>query len=373
MIEGRSMSKKIALSAGHHNTTPGANPIEKTITGPVTRALAIACRAAGFDVRVVTPDEGLGTFPGPLDKVAATVVAWAQGGWIADVFLEVHAESTGVRGCFAVYPDWTGDTDTIVRDTLGPALAAAIRTATTIPVRFNGALSEKLTSVGASGARLGIFGGTRSLKTGTRRLIMEVGSYGTSADLKIMQAPGFPDRIGQAMASALATWAGVAPPATPDRQVIGMARPSLSLIQFSGALRRHTAPLTTVEMAFLYGVCQQLQVDPGFMVAVWKHEGGSPLGGSALQRLSHMPINVKAAEGEHRPTVPFNGARWLWAETYQLGMLYSIWHIKNYHGSAGRLTVRQIIPVHAPASDGNDPERFISSILEDMAYMERQP
>jgi hypothetical protein len=187
-----------------------------------------------------------------------------------------------------------------------------------------------------------------------------------------MQAAGFPEKIGQGLASALATFAGITPPTT-DRQVIGMSAPSLTFAQFAGALRRHTAPLTTAEMTFLYGVCQQLQVDPGFMVAVWKHEGGSPLGSSALQRLSRMPINVKAAEGEHRPTVPYGGARWLWAETYQLGMLYSIWHVKNYHGSAGRLTARQIIPVHAPASDGNDPERFIASVLEDMAYMEAQP
>lgn len=362
------MSKKIALSAGHRNTT-GGNPIEKTITGPVTRALALACRAAGFDVRVVQPDDGLGTFPGTLDKVAAKVVEWAQGGWIADVFLEVHAESTPTRGCFAVYPDWTGDTDTIVRDQLGPALASAIAETTGIPVRLGGALSEKQTQVGASGARLAVFGGTRSLKQGTRRLIMEVGSYGTPADLAIMQAKGFPERIGQAMAGTLSAWAGITPPAA-DRQVIGMPTPSITFAQFVGALRRHTAPLTTAEMTFLYGVCQQLQVDPGFLVAVWKHEGGSPLGSSALQRQSHMPLNVKAAVDEWRPTVPFNGARWLWAETYQLGLLYTIWHLKNLHGAAGRLTVGQIIPAHAPASDQNDPDAYVRSVMEDMAYME---
>jgi N-acetylmuramoyl-L-alanine amidase len=364
---------RIALSSGHHNASGARDSaLEKSITGPVTAGLARACRAAGFDVRVVQPDDGLGTFPGTLDRVAAKVVEWAQGGWIPDIFLEVHGDSLSTRGCFAVYPDWGDDVDTQVRDQLGPALATAIQQATGIPRRGPGALSEKLTGVGAGGHRLGVFAGTRSLKIGTRRLIMEIGSYGTSADLKIMQAAGFPEKIGQALAGALATFAGISPTPT-DRQVIGMERPSITFAQFVGALRRHTAPLTVAEMTFLYGVCQQLQTDPGFMAAVWKHEGGSPLGSSELQRQSHMPLNVKAAADEHRPTVPYAGERWLWAETHQLGLLYSIWHIKNYHGSAGRLTVRQIIPIHAPASDANDPERFIASVLEDMVYMEKQP
>ena len=48
---------------------------------------------------------------------------------------------------------------------------------------------------------------------------------------------------------------------------------------------------------------------------------------------------------------------------------FAVLHLKNVHGAAGRHTVGQIIPVHAPASDGNDPAAFIRSVLDDMRYM----
>lgn len=368
------MAKKIALSAGHMNKS-GGSAIEQTIVAPVTKALAAACRAAGFDVRVVQDQDGLVVYPGTLDKVAARVVQWAQEGWIADVFLEVHAEYSPSRGCFAIYPDWpaAGDTDTIVRDQLGPALATAIAAATDIPRRGPGVMSERVTQVGAGGNRLGIFAGTRVLREGTRRLIVEIGSYHKSSpDLAIMQAAGFPERIGAGLAGALAVWAGVAPAAEQDRQVIGMAAPSCTIGEWAAALYAHKAPLEKKDLPYLWASHLEWQVDPGFFVAMWKHEAGSPLGSSPLQQQSHMPINIRAAVDEWRPVVPFNGGRWLQAQTFKLGYAMSLLHLKNTHGAAGRLTVRSIIPVHAPASDGNNPEAFIKSVLEDMAYIARR-
>jgi N-acetylmuramoyl-L-alanine amidase len=367
------MAKKIALSAGHMNQS-GGQPIERAIVAHVTAALARACRAAGFDVRVVQDQDGLVPFPGTLDKAAARVVAWAQGGWIADVFLEVHADSLATRGAFAVYPDWpaASDTDAVVRDTLGPALANAIAAATGIPRRGSGVMSERQSGIGSQGARLGIFRVTAPLRQGTRRLILEIGSYGARADLAIMQAAGFPERIAAGLASALAAWAGIAPAGTEDRQVIGMDTPSCTIGEWAAALYAHKAPLEKKDLPYLWASHLEWQVDPGFFVAMWKHEAGSPLGGSPLQQQSHMPINIRAAVDEWRPVVPFNGGRWLQAQTFKLGYAMSILHLKNTHGAAGRLTVRQIIPVHAPASDGNNPEAFIKSVLEDMAYIARR-
>ena len=162
------------------------------------------------------------------------------------------------------------------------------------------------------------------------------------------------------------------PPGPDDRPVIGVA-PSITAGQFLGALTRHKAPLSEDEMGRLYRLCSWLDVDPAFFVALWKAEGGSPLGGSPLQQQTRQPINIKAAIDEWRPVVPYNGARWLWFETFQLGAFAAIIHLKNVHGSAQRLTVRQIITAHAPRSDNNNPERIVASILEDMQYMQAQP
>ncbi|HEX6288322.1 MAG TPA: N-acetylmuramoyl-L-alanine amidase [Herpetosiphonaceae bacterium] len=199
---------RIALSAGHRNQT-GGNPIEMELVGPITHELAESCRDHGFDVRVVTPDDGVGTFPGGLREVAKQVVQWADQGWRADIFLEVHAESNGSgdlgRGCFAIYPAADGDTDVIVRDRLGPMIVRALRDETTIPLRGSGVLSERQTHVWTKhNARLGIFEVTRRLQVHCHRLIVEVGAYSSPADLRVMQRPDFAARAGRAMAEAIA-------------------------------------------------------------------------------------------------------------------------------------------------------------------------
>jgi N-acetylmuramoyl-L-alanine amidase len=199
---------KIALSAGHHNLS-GGNHIEIELVGPVTRALAEQCRQQGFDVRVVTPDDGLGIFPGGLREVAKKVVQWANQGWQPDIFLEVHAEDNGSgdrgRGCFVIYPAADGDTDGVVRDRLGPMIARAIRDETGIPVRGHGVLSERQTFVWTEHhARLGIFEITRQLQSHCYRLIVEVGSYGSPADLGLMRQPDFAQKAGSAIGEALA-------------------------------------------------------------------------------------------------------------------------------------------------------------------------
>jgi N-acetylmuramoyl-L-alanine amidase len=183
--------------------------IEIELVGPITKALAQHCERNGFDVRVVTPKQGLGTFPGGLRAVAQTVVDWAEQGWTADIFLEVHAENNGNgdigRGCFTIFPGVDGDTDAIVRDKLGPMISQSIREATGIPLRGNGVLSERKTHVfTAHNARLGIFQVTAPLRARCRRMIVEVGAYSSPADLKIMRRSDFADKTGQAIAGALA-------------------------------------------------------------------------------------------------------------------------------------------------------------------------
>ncbi len=158
-------------------------------------------------------------------------------------------------------------------------------------------------------------------------------------------------------------------PANEDRSVIGVA-PSISLATFVAALKDHQAPLSATEMSRIYDLCRWLDIDPNFFVHLWMAESGSPLGGSVLQQQTHCPINIKTFLWEGRDSVAYNAANWAAYESFQLGAFESLIHLKQVHGAHGRHTVRSIIPVHAPQTDNNDPERMISAILGGMHWTE---
>lgn len=204
---------RVVLAAGHHNTS-GGNATEIELTGRLTPLIAAACRRAGMDVRVITPDEGRGTYPGGLDAVAGQVRA------DDDVFLEVHTEGNSAgdngRGVFAIYPDWGDDVDTDVRDRLGPDIARRVSAATGIPVRGSGVMSERRTGVGIDGYRLGVFRITASLRARLTRLIVEYGAHTSPADLARLRAPGVMEAIAAATAEALAAFLAGAVPAPED-------------------------------------------------------------------------------------------------------------------------------------------------------------
>lgn len=203
---------RVALAAGHHNTS-GGNATEHEQAGRLTPAVAAAMRARGLDVRVITPNDGAGDFPGDLSAVAAQVTA------DDDCFIEIHTEGNNAgdrgRGVFVIYPDWNDDVDTDVRDTLGPAIATAIRDRTGIPLRGSGVMSERQTGVGAQGHRLGVFGGTARHKATCTRMIVEVGSHSSPADMALWRRPEFISNAASSIADQVATFYGLQPQPMP--------------------------------------------------------------------------------------------------------------------------------------------------------------
>ncbi|HUY99087.1 MAG TPA: hypothetical protein VMU89_01960 [Thermomicrobiaceae bacterium] len=199
---GMDHAPRVALAAGHHNTD-GGNATEISIVGPLCREYALAFRQLGCDVRVITPQDGLGQFPGGLQAVAQKVVDFAGAGWVADLFLEVHTEGAGgVRGVFGIYPDWGSDVDADARDTVIPAMVKAISGVTGIPVRAGGLMSERNTGVGTSGYRLGVFLRSAPVAATTTRLLIEHGAHDAPADLTVLQSPGMLAKIAGAAATA---------------------------------------------------------------------------------------------------------------------------------------------------------------------------
>ncbi len=219
---------RIALSAGHFNHT-GGHAHEKQIVGPVTRELFAALQRAGADVRLIQPTGTSGSpqdYPGTLDKIGRRVIGWASEGWIADLFIEIHAEANGAgdrgRGAFVIYPDTAADVDADCRDELAPRIVESLTQLTGIPARGTGRMSERRTGVGLAGHRLGIFATTASHRQVMTRAIVEVGSYTSPADTARMNALWYPGAAARALCLAILAYFGcsdqtqpVAAPAQP--------------------------------------------------------------------------------------------------------------------------------------------------------------
>lgn len=200
--EEKSMSIKVALAAGHRNND-GGNATEQALVAEHCYASAQALRAAGADVRVVTPNDGRGWFQGGLQAVAQRVVDWHNGGWTANLFLEFHTNGPGGRGVFAIYPDTGNDVDTDVRDTLGPAMARAVAKYTGMPVWQNGIMSERSTGIGRQGHRLGVFLRSAPIRSTTERMLIESGFHTDARDLAILRRAETPGNIAKGVVEAV--------------------------------------------------------------------------------------------------------------------------------------------------------------------------
>lgn len=204
------MKPIIALAAGHHNSSGGGAVGEYERVGPLTREIGKQLRAhGGFDLRMITPNEGMGVYPGGLWEVTAAAVKEN-----ADCFIEIHMEGThpSVRGCFGIYPDWGDDVDGDVRDRLAPDMSNRVSAYTGLPVRGSGAMSEKETHVGGQGNRLGAFNASSSARATMERTIFEYGALTNVEDKRIIDTPGFYDKAARATVEALASFYGIASP-----------------------------------------------------------------------------------------------------------------------------------------------------------------
>ncbi len=158
----------------------------------------------------------------------------------------------------------------------------------------------------------------------------------------------------------------------PDLALLGVPedKQSISLLKFGRMCERNNLPLTGSEIGRVYQYCQQFNIDAAVLFAIIKREG---FGKSPLQQITNNVINIKAVEGDWRKAVykDEKGTLWYTYESFLLGVMAAILHFKNEYGAKRKLyTIREIIPVFAPASDGNDVESYINGILTDVKYMQ---
>lgn len=201
---------RVAVAAGHHNTSGGSR-VEYDVVDELCELYYDCFRYQGVDVRSYTPDgpdpddlPGDGDYPGDLYDAARNVVNWANEGWKADFYLEVHTQGgPKVPGMFGIYPDWGSDVDIDARDYLIPRMVRKMSAASGIGIWTDGVMSEKQTAVGAGGDRLGVFRATEEINDDCTRIIFEHAAHDVPSDLEKIRNPDVQLRLIRAAVEAV--------------------------------------------------------------------------------------------------------------------------------------------------------------------------
>ena len=157
----------------------------------------------------------------------------------------------------------------------------------------------------------------------------------------------------------------VAPSPADDRAIIATPA-TMSLEHWIDVMRRRSPITDGGELTTLYLVMTQWEIDPAGFLAMWLVEQGPTMRGE-LSATTRNPLNVAAYGRDRWPAIQYKDRWWNVYESWQLGAHANLLHLKQKYGAVGLLTVRQIVPVFAPSSDGNDVDRYIRSVMARMA------
>jgi hypothetical protein len=140
-------------------------------------------------------------------------------------------------------------------------------------------------------------------------------------------------------------------------RVIGS--PSLSAAFVDRVLAVYHSPAVGLGQA-LYADSRQFQIDDAYALAFFLKE--STFGTTGVARVTHSLGNIKCTAGWPRC---YEGFRWY--ASFVDGAWDWFRLIRAVYIPQGLDTVESIVPVYAPASDGNDPAAYIATVLHAVA------
>jgi hypothetical protein len=152
---------------------------------------------------------------------------------------------------------------------------------------------------------------------------------------------------------------------TKDTQVVAFS-PRMTLAQFQAILAAAGSPAAP-EAARAYSAIVTQGLSPAFILAIFKHESNYGLEGFAAvnkspgntrSSMTGMGILVQTVKG---PFIRYPN----WFEGFR-DLAWRIVKPDYVYAQEGRRTIEQIITRFAPASDGNDPIRYVSAVVESM-------
>jgi hypothetical protein len=148
----------------------------------------------------------------------------------------------------------------------------------------------------------------------------------------------------------------MAQPAHVDTEKIGIVTgpPTLSAAFLNAILALAHSPASGTGQ-ILYDLSQQYQIDDAYALAFFQHE--SDYGTTGIARFTRSLGNIRCSAGY----ICLDGYRYY--TTWQQGeqdwyVLIRQLYVNQWHLT----TVAQIVPIYAPASDGNDPTSYIAAV-----------
>lgn len=225
------------LSAGHHNTDRGGAEREFSWTYDQCVIIRDAIVRRGGQAWIIQEEDGdrdpTDSIGRGLQNVARLCVDLAKAVGGVDAYISVHYEgvdNTAIRGFFGIFPDDpTGaSNDVRANNPLDYRLCQVLAThvaKTGMPKRTGwvvepGVMSERQTSVGGKGYRLGEFAGTVGFRDTTARVIIEGGAYTNPTDRALLWNAEWRRQYAEALVDGLeevfGTFAEDKPSPTPE-------------------------------------------------------------------------------------------------------------------------------------------------------------
>jgi hypothetical protein len=151
-----------------------------------------------------------------------------------------------------------------------------------------------------------------------------------------------------------------------DYQVKQQATPDMTEEAFVRVLLDANSPAAARSRA-VYSFCLARQVSPAWLLAVFRHESGFGRAGTATQTCSWGNTRRPSFGVPDIGTVAGRSGEFSQYANWVDGGVSTVARVCDHRPYANALTVREITPIWAPSTDGNNTERYIAAVLEDIA------
>jgi hypothetical protein len=155
-----------------------------------------------------------------------------------------------------------------------------------------------------------------------------------------------------------------------DYRVKGIA-PDMTEQSFLAVLGAAQSPVSDFEARAVYKVCVLRQCSPAFLLALFNHESGMGKNGWAVTTHSWGNTRPPAYGVPYNEVIsqdkPDRGRYLSIYDDWKDGGISTVLRLFQHAPYTSKYTVREIIPIWAPSTDGNDTERYIASVLADIA------